>query len=110
MRFSLEIELGNADMQTADDVGRALKQQGCLLRGCSFEHEKSGTLRDLNGNTVGKWEAKEHREDIQEASIALLLWDYLKKDPEHKDRRQTSFGTKTKQGLFASIKRIIAEN
>jgi hypothetical protein len=44
-----------------------------------------------------------------EQALIDLLWDYLKKDPEHKDRRQTGFGTKTKIGLVASINRIIAE-
>ena len=38
-----------------------------------------------------------------EQALIDLLWDYLKKDPEHKDRRQTGFGTKTKIGLVASI-------
>ena len=43
-------------------------------------------------------------------ALVDLLWDYLKKDPEHKDRRQTGFGTKTKIGLVASIERIINEH
>ena len=46
----------------------------------------------------------------REQALVDLLWDYLKKDPEHKDRRQTSFGTKTKQGLVACIDRINKEN
>jgi hypothetical protein len=37
--------------------------------------------------------------------IIALLWDYLKRDPEHKDRRQTGWGTKTKAGLVASVRR-----
>jgi hypothetical protein len=41
--------------------------------------------------------------------LVNLLWDYLKRDPEHKDRRQTGFGTKTKMGLTASIRRILQE-
>jgi len=44
-----------------------------------------------------------------EEQLSELLWDYLKRDPEHRDRRQTSFGTKTKQGLAASILRIVEE-
>lgn len=35
-----------------------------------------------------------------------LLWDSLKRDPEHKDRRQTGWGTKTKVGLLACLDRI----
>ncbi len=44
--------------------------------------------------------------DEQQSAIVELLWDYLKKDPEHKDRRQTGWGTKTKVGLCACIERI----
>ncbi len=47
--------------------------------------------------------------DTQRAALIGLLWDYLKKDREHKDRRHTGFGTKTKQGLTASIERVIDE-
>lgn len=43
------------------------------------------------------------------AAIAELLWDYLKKDPEHKDRRWIAGGTKTKLGLRKSIERVIEE-
>lgn len=44
-----------------------------------------------------------------EDRVAELLWDYLKRDPEHKDRRRTGWGTKTKQGLAACILRIVRE-
>ncbi len=47
--------------------------------------------------------------DEQQSAIVELLWDYLKKDPEHKDRRQTGWGTKTKQGLYNCINRIVME-
>lgn len=46
----------------------------------------------------------------REQALVDLLWDYLKKDPEHKDRRWTGFGTKTKVGLVASIDNINKEN
>jgi hypothetical protein len=42
----------------------------------------------------------------REQAIIDLLWDSLKRDPEHKDRRQTGWGTKTKTGLIACIERI----
>ena len=45
-----------------------------------------------------------------EEKIIELLWDSLKRDPEHKDRRQTGWGTKTKQGLVACIYRINKEH
>lgn len=46
-----------------------------------------------------------------ESRISRLLWDTLKRDPEHKDRRFLSaeYGTKTKRGLLACILLIINE-
>lgn len=44
----------------------------------------------------------------EQQAIVDLLWDYLKKDPEHKDRRQTAYGTKTKLGLALSVLRASA--
>lgn len=38
-----------------------------------------------------------------------LLWEHLPKDPEHKDRRVTGWGTKTNVGLFLCIERIVKE-
>ena len=40
-------------------------------------------------------------------AVAALLWDYLKRDPDHEDRRQTGYGTKTKQGLALSVARAL---
>lgn len=42
----------------------------------------------------------------QQDAIIALLWESLKRDSEHKDRRQTGWGTKTKQGLIACVERI----
>jgi hypothetical protein len=39
-----------------------------------------------------------------------MLWNSLKHDPQHKDRVQTAWGTKTKQGLVLSVARIMKEN
>ncbi|KKL91299.1 hypothetical protein LCGC14_1896060 [marine sediment metagenome] len=44
-----------------------------------------------------------------EDRVDELLWDCLLKDPEHKDRRRTGFGTKTLKGLTSCIVRIIKE-
>ena len=45
--------------------------------------------------------------DEQKAQkIVELLWDSLKRDPEHKDRRQTGWGTKTQVGLVACLDSI----
>lgn len=46
----------------------------------------------------------------RQVALANLLWDHLKKDRDNKDRRHTSFGTKTRLGLAASIERIFQEH
>lgn len=43
-----------------------------------------------------------------EEQLIDLLWNHLKRDPEHKDRRRTGYGTKTMGGLAACIRRIVA--
>jgi hypothetical protein len=57
--FRLMIELGNAAMQTPDQVADALRRVAAKLsdRG-DFDGDESGTFRDYNGNTVGKWSVK----------------------------------------------------
>jgi hypothetical protein len=57
--FYLSIELGNAAMQTPDQVAVALREVADKLtdRG-DFAFPEGGKLRDYNGNTVGEWEAK----------------------------------------------------
>lgn len=45
----------------------------------------------------------------QKVAILDLLWDTLRNDPEHKDRKQTGWGTKTKAGLILCIERICEE-
>jgi len=42
--------------------------------------------------------------------ITDLLWDYLKKDPEHKDRVRTGWGTKTKLGLRRTVEAALDLN
>ena len=57
MKFTLEIELGNAAMQSPDDVAESLRQVSDLLK----HNERFGTTTDTarifddNGNTVGEW-------------------------------------------------------
>ena len=43
----------------------------------------------------------------EDQKIVDLLWDYLKKDPDHKDWRMTGFGSKTKLGLVRSIRYVV---
>lgn len=44
---------------------------------------------------------EKQREDLLD-----LLWDSLKQDPDHQDRRLTGWGTKTTDRLVACIERI----
>jgi len=38
--------------------------------------------------------------------VAEVFWDFLKRDPETPERRQTAWGTKTKLGLALTIRRL----
>jgi hypothetical protein len=53
----------------------------------------------------------EHGATVEEMAqaerLANCLWDYLKRDPQHKDRRQTAWGTKTKLGLLRTVQAAI---
>ncbi len=55
MKFILEIELGNDAMRNRADVARKLKEVAADLVKVYSDRE-SARIRDLNGNTVGKWE------------------------------------------------------
>ena len=53
----------------------------------------------------------EDNKDVTEKQIKALtelLWDYLKRDPDNKDRRRTGWGTKTKLGLARSVQAALA--
>jgi hypothetical protein len=58
MKFTLEIELGNDDMQTSEDVSRILLDLSEAIVDYDMSDSKSGpgVVRDTNGNAVGKWE------------------------------------------------------
>ncbi|MHB8565339.1 MAG: hypothetical protein ACYDDA_15730 [Acidiferrobacteraceae bacterium] len=62
MRFTLEIELGNDAMRTGADVGRALRHSTdrdlSLRIDEDLDSRDSGTIRDVNGNTVGTWQVR----------------------------------------------------
>jgi hypothetical protein len=55
MKFVLELDFGNDAMSCGWDVARALKN---VASDVNSDVELTGyaTIRDLNGNTVGKWE------------------------------------------------------
>jgi hypothetical protein len=60
-RFTLEIELGNAAMQTREDVGDALFRLAVTLTQTS---RLEGIVKDLNGNTVGVWDLTEEPAEV----------------------------------------------
>lgn len=56
MRFSLEINCGNAAFDDApSEVARILREAAKLLDFGDFKPGDGGGLRDANGNTVGRW-------------------------------------------------------
>ncbi len=59
MTFTLTIETGNDAMQTFPDIAGALLKLATLLRGYGEISQTcwdGGKIRDLNGNSVGRWE------------------------------------------------------
>lgn len=58
--FTLDIKLGNAEMQTGYDVAYALREIADridLRIGDDMPNtQQGGPIYDLNGNMVGKWE------------------------------------------------------
>lgn len=50
-KFKVMIELGNDDMQTPDDVARALREIANQL----IAAPKGGLVSDRNGNVVGRF-------------------------------------------------------
>ncbi len=58
MPFNLRIELGNAAMQTPEDIADALRSVANKLESGNTE----GSIRDLNGNTVGEFKIEEEND------------------------------------------------
>lgn len=58
MKIVIEVELGNDAMRTMDDVVTALDEHFCAqaLGPHELQEGEDGRIRDLNGNTVGRWE------------------------------------------------------
>lgn len=55
MKFTLEIKLGNAEMQEDRDIAAALNDVASRV----FMGQTEGAIRDINGNTVGSFELTE---------------------------------------------------
>lgn len=56
--FTLKIKLGNAAMQTRDDVARALRAVANRIDTNLHAHPSGVTILDDNGNSVGVWAFK----------------------------------------------------
>lgn len=57
--FTLEIEMGNDAMRSPGDVARALREAADEIENLVNHRNvygESGTFRDDNGNTIGRWE------------------------------------------------------
>ncbi len=46
----------------------------------------------------------------RQQALVDLVWSYMRRDSEHRDRVQTSYGTKTQLGLARSLERIFEEH
>jgi hypothetical protein len=46
----------------------------------------------------------------RDKAIVKLLWGYMKRDHEHKDRVKTGYGTKTQYGLACCLDAIYSEH
>ncbi len=55
MKFQLTIELGNSGMLTRADVARKLKEVSKDITAVLPFHDEA-SIRDINGNRVGRWE------------------------------------------------------
>lgn len=56
--FTLTIELGNEAMQTGYDVADLLRELASKIEDDDFTRVDGGRCRDINGNTVARWEVK----------------------------------------------------
>jgi hypothetical protein len=56
-KFILEIDLGNEAMQTREDIAWALERASMMVRHGNYP--LGATIRDDNGNVVGKYERTE---------------------------------------------------
>lgn len=59
MKFKLEIELGNEEMQDVFHISEALEGVICDLPETETLEPTRGSIMDINGNTVGHWEIVE---------------------------------------------------
>lgn len=56
MKFTLEVNLGNEAMETADHLAAMLRKVAKEVDKSPADGPEVHPIRDVNGNTVGKWE------------------------------------------------------
>ena len=84
MKFMLELELGNVGMQYTNEVAEALHTVYSHLSALevlrTFDEldpfDRSGSIRDTNGSTVGKWQAIRTLKPDNTAEILDALSSY----------------------------------
>ena len=55
MQFKLTVKLGNDAMQTGSDIAELLRALADRTECEALMERGSGSVRDINGNTVGTW-------------------------------------------------------
>ena len=79
--------------------------------GPEVEEEEADRFSPTKESAIGDGGLeKDVQKSYDSHPVVEMLWDYLKRDPEHKDRVQTAWGTKTRQGLVFSVARIMKES
>ena len=54
--FTLTIQIGNDQMQTREQVARALRRVSRRMVQLPDNVQETRTIMDVNGNSVGQWE------------------------------------------------------
>jgi hypothetical protein len=66
-----------------------------------------GTIRAVKAESWALDQLERVPENPDDDPVVQMLWDYLRRDAEHKDRRCTGVGTKTKLGLAATVRALV---
>jgi len=75
-KFTLEIELGNAEMRTPEHIAAELRVLADQIEETPVDH---GSITEVNGNTVGKFTMALPEE---EAEFGEIWWASFTKDDE----------------------------
>jgi len=59
MKFTLDVAFGNEAMQNGSDLAGLLRELANKVDEQDQEALTGGVIRDLNGNTVGRWDIQD---------------------------------------------------